>query len=622
MSIRPKIHWLLAGLLVTALPILSIAKDTTSSKGEVPQLIEQLGSDSYTTRTKAYERLQRMGLEAFDQLHAAQFHADNEIAMSARFLVSSLLVSWSKESDPPEVREVLMEYGAQPDAERESRIDMLAASPDRKGLAALTRLTRFETSLRLSRHAALALMQQKMSDDEETRRRNAEIIDDVLSDNQRQGAQWLRAYAKDMGSGQYSKDLWRALIADQREQIDSVASGEATRPSVLELVRVCATRASQAGLNDEALKLASENMDLIAPTTRDLMDATSWAIDNNLHPFVLTMRDQHTPMFDRQPILLYGAAEARHTAGDPTGADDLAEQASQIRPLPRTDADKAQMQPKEIEEAAQAHREIGKTLEERGLFKWAEREYKQIIDSMDINARTSANARSDLAMMLGELQRHDDVVEVLEPLVERMENDAKLKQQMNLMMMATTQVRSNLDYHRALSLLEKGETETAKPLLANAYRIYPRNVDILISMYRVESDQEWNQSVRSMLTQAIRRAESNVQRAKLGLRQFGPGNDAVLAQEYNQYAWLVSNTEGDYQKALDYSLKSLELEMDFAKLDTCARCYFAAGDFESAVLTQRRAVKLMPHSPALLRQLKEFEERRDQERKDNSPDDK
>ena len=68
--------------------------------------------------------------------------------------------------------------------------------------------------------------------------------------------------------------------------------------------------------------------------------------------------------------------------------------------------------------------------------------------------------------------------------------------------------------------------------------------------------------------------------------------------------------ESNYQQALDYSLKSLEFRADpesmGARLDTCARCYFAVGNIEKAIVTQKRAIKLMPHSPPLQRQLKEF----------------
>ena len=119
----------------------SVASDLVDSSSEqrtqVSELIEQLGSDSYATRLRARDRLQHMGLEAFDELQAAQNHVDSEISLSARFLVSSLMVSWSKETDPPEVREVLFEYGAHNADDRSARIDMLAEFPDRKGLAAL-----------------------------------------------------------------------------------------------------------------------------------------------------------------------------------------------------------------------------------------------------------------------------------------------------------------------------------------------------------------------------------------------------------------------------------------------------------------------------------------------------
>jgi tetratricopeptide (TPR) repeat protein len=583
------------------------ANDRNPAQTEVSKLIEQLGADSYATRVRAKERLQRMGLEAFDELHLAQFHPDNEIAMEARYLISSLLVSWSKESDPPEVRDALMEYGAQDENERSNRIDMLAEFPARRGLPALVRLARFETSLRLSRRAALALMQQPMDAEPAPRRRNAEQVIEVLGDNDRQAAEWLRVYAEDLSSGAYSTLRWRQLIAAQREEIDAAATQQSSRPSVLELVRVCATRAAAAGQVDEALKLATENIDLIAPTSRQLIEACSWAIDNQLHPFVLELRDQHGGMFDRQPILLYGAAEAHKISGDDAQADRLAQQASEIKPLPKNEAEKARMQPKLIEETAHAHREIGKKLEERGLFHWAEREFRQIIDSMEIDAQPAASARADLAQMLGELRRHDSVVEVLKPLTDRIENDGKLKQRLNTMLFPYNRIRSDVDFHAALSLIEKGKVYEAKPLLERAYRMYPPNIDILIAMYRVDGDDTWKNRVGTTLQRTIRQVEAEVQNLQAQVRQLGPDIEILLSQELNQYAWLVSNTTGDYQKALIYSLKSLELGIDGAKLDTCARCYYAMGDFENAIRMQKRAIKLMPHSPPLLRQLGEFE---------------
>jgi tetratricopeptide (TPR) repeat protein len=77
---------------------------------------------------------------------------------------------------------------------------------------------------------------------------------------------------------------------------------------------------------------------------------------------------------------------------------------------------------------------------------------------------------------------------------------------------------------------------------------------------------------------------------------------------YNQLAWLIGNTEGDYQEALRCSQKSLELRPNTAAyLDTLGRCYYAVGDLDNAIKTQTQAIKLEPHSGLMQRQLKFFE---------------
>lgn len=583
------------------------------SQSEIRKLIEKLGSDSYATRLRARERLQRIGLEAFDELHLAQFHSDSEVAMTASDLVSSLQVSWSKETDPPEVRAALNEYGAQSESERLSRIEMLAEMSDRKGLPALVRLVRFEKRLRLSQRAALALMQQPMSDDPDVRQRRAEQITAILGTNDRQSAQWLRVYALDLSGGEYSADPWRDLLVRQRQQIDTGASEDSTRPSVLELVRVCAVRASAAGQHDEALRLARQNIDLIPPTSRDLVDACSWAIDNQLHPFVLELSRQHQRIFSAQPMLLYGAAEATKVAGDQVAANQLAERASQIQPLPKDQQERDKLSPKEIDETAQAHRTIGQKLQERGLFHWAEREFRQIIDAMDVDSQPASVARVHLARMLAELTRYEEAAEVLKPLTERIEKDDKFKQGLRSVMYAYNGIKSDQNYYEALAMIERGETEAAKPLLQHAFRMQPDNIDILITMYRLKSDQQWNQLVLDTLEKTVHRLGLEVQSAELQARQAGRMrlSQEFLGNELNQYAWLVSNTQGDYQKALNFSLRSLEIDSDAPKMDTCARCYFAMGDYENAARMQRRAVRLMPHSPPMLRQLSEFEAKLD-----------
>lgn len=584
--------------------------DDVSKKSGVGELIERLGSDSYATRVRARAKLQRLGLEAFDELHAAQYHDDGEIAAAARFLVSSLLVSWSKETDPTEVRDLLNQYGAQDFNERYSRIQLLAKLPGRKGLTALTRLTRFETDLRLSREAALALMQQPMSNDQQTRQRHAQTIDEVLKDNDRLAAQWLRVYARDLAEGQYSAELWSELIAQQRREIDTAATQNATRTSVLRLVRACAERAASMRKTVEALKLSIDNIDLIAPKTSELTEASSWAIDNNLHQFVLALRDEHRRMFDLHPRLLYAAAEAIQVEGDQAEAEKLARKAIEIRPFPETQEEQDKLSDSALEEIAHAHRDIGQELKSRGLYDWAEREFRLIIDEMEITSVPGASARQHLARMLGELRRHEEVVEVLEPLIDRMDNDRALKNKLMFSRFPYDFIRSEIEYHRGLAKLEADKNEEAKQYLLRGWQLNRQNIDILITMYRLDGDQEWTNLVREMLSREIRSIESEIRIAESRATQKGrlAGATTILAEKLNQYAWLVSNTEGDLDRALKESLRSLELTPDDpAKLDTCARCYFALKKYDMAVKTQREAVRLEPNSPPMDRQLAEFE---------------
>ncbi|WP_442509788.1 tetratricopeptide repeat protein [Novipirellula sp. SH528] len=574
-------------------------------------MIDKLGSESYATRVRAREALAHLGLQAFDELHLAQYHPDSEIAMTARHLVSSLLVSWSKPSDSDEVREILHEYGAQSVEERQSRIERLSELPDREGLGALVRLTRFETSLDLSRIAALAVMQQKSAEEVDQRKQHAEQIHEGLSSCDRAAATWLDAYANDLQNGTYDAEQWTELVSEQRRQLDTASAQQTTRDSVLELVRVCVRHAWLNDKFDDALALAKANLDLIPPTTRDLTHACSWAIENGLYPIVLELQKQHLQMFNAQPMLLYSAAEAIRADGDLEQAERLAERAIQIRPFPSDETEREKMSPNDLEETAQTHREIAQELQQRGLYEWAEREYRAIIDNLEMDASPSVSARDRLATMLGDLERHQEVVDLLTPLIDRIESDDQLKNRLNALRFTYDEMRSNIQWHSGLQKIEQGDIESAKPFLAKAFRLRPENIDILISMYRLDqNDPVWTEMVDALLAQNIQRAKQEIASIEVMMKQqarFQP-RGYELAQALNQYAWLVSNTKGDYDQALRYSLKSIELlPNDSALLDTCARCYFATGDLKNAVATQRKAIRLTPHSPPMLRQLEEFQ---------------
>lgn len=586
------------------------AMSNPAAESDVGQWIAKLGHPSYATRVRAREQLQRMGLQALDELHAAQFNSDSEIAMASRHLISSLLVSWSTDSDSQVVRDALDEYGAQSETERQNRMDRLAELPNRQGIAALCRLARFETSLRLSREAALAVMRYPLAQETETRQREAEMIVEVLGRNDRRAADWLRAYAKDSLAGNYSVDTWRNLIQQQRRAMDDGSDPTINRPTVLELVQVCAARAATADLRDEALNLSIEHLDLIPPRGRDVIDACGWAIDNQLHKVVLELKARHEDLFSRQPILMYGAAEALLADNDDQGAEKLADAAIAVEPLPAIgSADAKSHSPKIIEETAQRHREVGRELETRGLFRWAEREYRHIIDASEVDAPIAAIARSQLASMLAELERHSDCVSVLEPMIQRAESDQQFHRRLTSQRIDVDRFKAVMLFQQGLARLDANESESARTSLLAAFNLDSTNADILIAMYRTDGDDDWKKQVLTSIRRLATGFESEIETIRANIPRMGVRDaNGYLAECLNQYAWLISNTEGNYKKALDYSLQSLELTPNVAaQLDTAGRCYFAVGDIENALRMQRRAVKLMPHSPPLERQLVIFE---------------
>jgi tetratricopeptide (TPR) repeat protein len=122
-------------------------------------------------------------------------------------------------------------------------------------------------------------------------------------------------------------------------------------------------------------------------------------------------------------------------------------------------------------------------------------------------------------------------------------------------------------------------------------------------MYRVpNADENWRRATLSKIRELARQFEQEME------------EDPDDATPYNQWAWLISNTEGDYQQAIRYSHRSLELipaaageSAGASYLDTLGRCYYAAGDLENAVKYQRQAVAKVNYMQIMQRQLELFE---------------
>jgi tetratricopeptide (TPR) repeat protein len=129
----------------------------------------------------------------------------------------------------------------------------------------------------------------------------------------------------------------------------------------------------------------------------------------------------------------------------------------------------------------------------------------------------------------------------------------------------------------------------------------PKDADVLIDLYRLpETDAMWHNAVVARVGKLCKQFEKEIE------------ENPTDPTAYNQWAWLISNTEGDFQQAIRYSHRSIELikrgESGSASfLDTLGRCYYAAGDYENAVKYEREAIAKNNYLQVMQRQLALFE---------------
>ena len=158
-------------------------------------------------------------------------------------------------------------------------------------------------------------------------------------------------------------------------------------------------------------------------------------------------------------------------------------------------------------------------------------------------------------------------------------------------------IRSRMHFFEACALLRKGDTAGSRAALDEALRVYPKDVDALIALYTLPDHSP------------EQRADA-VRRVKAALAQLEEEINAVPddASGYNEYAWLVANTEGDVAKATRFSKVSLLKSFDNASfLDTLAHCHAAAGRPAAAIRVQRLAKRYEPHNRTIQRNLERFE---------------
>ena len=611
---------LLALLLLVPLASVSQAGESDVSPADITALVEQLGHPLYEERLNAQRRLRDIGLEAFDALRDARRDADPEVSDASRRLLKELTADWTRRDDPPLVRRWLEAYDAGYAGRDVEIIKGLASMPGDPAIPALARLARFEPSEIRSAEAARALLavpERTIN----TRRQQAIIaaVNELAEEygaGQRPAAQWLALAVQETntlsprsstgGSSTINSSLqdtspvreWRRQAELQHTLLDANSSDTSE-----EVVATLAWRWLRAALaaGDDNQAVAATNalvtlsddaaLGRLARAVRWTAEAQRWeAVDEVVAKHAERLKGKRG---------LYVLADAAQRRGDSEQAKRLVDEALAAAPS-NGDAsvEDVLLGPQVI---------VARELQELGRLDWAVAEYRAAAKSDDPLDGRAAVAAWRLTDLLYDAGRYAEASAAIEPIVEAIDRSRPLRSEFdNLpqhdtnppLLPSSGDLIARQRFSAALAARDEGDLDKQMTFLRKAIAASPSDADVLIAMYRVKDAPEAFVAETKRLIDSRRREFERV-----------IWESPEEPDGYNQWAWLVGNTYGDYDKAVRYSRQSLRIAPETAGyLDTLGRCLFSAGKIDEAIEVQRRAVEYEPRMQVLRRQLEEFEQ--------------
>jgi tetratricopeptide (TPR) repeat protein len=570
------------------------SSEQRATNERIQALIRQLGHPRFTIRRSAATELRQIGAEAFDLLNAASNDSDPEVAASARYLLREITVRWVHSGDSAAVRALLRDYGLQRDELRVARLGDLAKLPNSEGVGALCRIARFDRSPLVSRQAALAIIRPDERLIERTQI-DPDVVGQELGTSTRAASTWLRQYLVQLRDPAASVATWQQLADEETKQLEASADDTSTE-IVLGLLWNLADLHRELDQQQDLVETVDRMMELDSVAAEDMaVQLLAWLTEHESWNALDEFLAKHQSRLQQSKRPLYYAALARAKQGKSQLGEELAQKAADLDP-----------------QAALESFFAAVDLEQHGHFDWAVREHRRTIDKEPVASHSAILARVYLANLLHDYEKHEQAADILDPLVKAIQEKGQVGQLYKklhdyytgrLSLPENESLAARLHYFRACQHRDHQDWQRMREELETAIRLDPSDADVVIAMYRLpEADEKWREATRRRIANLARQFKQEIDES--------PSDPTP----YNQWAWLISNTEGDFSQAIAYSHRSLELIPESAGesagasfLDTLGRCYYAAGDYENAVKYQRQAVEKVDYMQVMQRQLALFE---------------
>lgn len=589
---------LLLALLVRPAAAAPLAETAPES---IAQLIEQLGDADYNRREAAASALEAIGPAAVDALlAAAELSTDLEVSLRARWIAEAIPLEMRH--DPPEVTKLLERFKSPEAGVRVQAMQRLLRVDDDAGIEPLARIVRLVRSASGSRLAAALLVREWRPDDPFWPELQKKITAGIGT-SERPAARFLRALVAFAGAAPGDKEqIEKSLAAAESALADLGTFGERpmlAEPSDLDatilletqsIFHRCHAQMLRAAGRRDAANAAARKLLLkeIADGDQDLdtlvnnaVSTLAWATESGLFEAVDALADRPELIRDHS-LLGFAAAAAEKARGNQPKAESLAADAFE-----KTDGDFG------------ARIQAAVMLAKWDCLEWATRCYTALIEDPQATIEQLSFAATMYAELLHDLERDDEAAGCLGRLLESFErkagaHPARIAQQLGRDPRST---KSRMHFFESCAAAKRGDAAARRKAAELAVAAYPKDVDALIGLYSLpDHAPEQKAAALGKIKKALQQIESEIQAV--------PED----ANGYNEYAWLVANTEGDVKKATKYSKLSLARSFDNASyLDTLAHCRAAAGDYKAAIRTQSLASRQEPYNRTIKRNLARFE---------------
>jgi tetratricopeptide (TPR) repeat protein len=439
----------------------------------------------------------------------------------------------------------------------------------------------------LSKRAAVAIISQEPQPSDDAWPALTETILKSLDRSKRPAADWLRTYVIDRGNTEQATQQWAEHINAERRTLQERPQ-QSHHTLVLDLMRHQVELLERLNRPEEALAVMRKMVATERGDSESLSALVGWFAKRKGWTAVDELAARFARTFDSDPLLLYTLAEARTVQGKSEDAEEAVARALKL-----------------TGEKGGDHITIARQLQERGLIRWAEREYQYLISTTSETLQ-GLYARLKLSEIYHDRLDEKSAAEMIEAALAIMKKDknlsARIQQYWEL-----HELKARMHYYLAKHYeAQKDDAQMHKELQA-AIAADETDADVLIAMYRLpDASPEYREKTKERIKSA-----ANVFRKAIEADPDDPS-------PYNQLAWLIGNTEGDFDEAIRLSQRSVDLSRASDEpsgrlrvpgyLDTLAHCYYAKKDYENAVRNQAEANRLEPQSLAIKRQLEVFQQ--------------